>query len=253
MLKGALRRALGWREEATRPSPDPFPAATGVASYVPRADFQQALAYLSAKLTETPSWVGICGPPGVGKTLFLRLLLDRCPGLEPVYVPSALFTPSELERWIAAASRAGRAGASRLRNPERPLLLAIDDGDLASPELVEWVTRLCGPSSPARAAIAWSETGASRTPAALVGCATRVFLEPLELSAIGPYVEALLDRAEATPEQRSLFQGDALQRIALASAGNPRAIHRLANAALVAHAWRRRADSPEDGAVFRRR
>lgn len=241
-----MRRALGWGHHEGHPSPDPFPAAAAVGSYVPRADFDDALAYLAAKLTDTPSFVGICGAPGVGKTLMLRLLMLRCPQFEPVYVPTARLEPPEIERWIAAARSAYRKPdlaslRRRLAREERPLLVVVDDCDAASAELLDWLDRLCSPAFQARGAIAWSDTHTSRAAnsKALARCSTRAFLEPLELAAIEPYVEALLEQAGATPDQRSLFSREVMKRIALASGGNPRAIHRLANAVLVAHAWRR--------------
>jgi type II secretory pathway predicted ATPase ExeA len=244
LLESVLRRAL--RRGPEEASPDPFPAAAAVGTYVPRADFEQALAYLAAKLSETPSFVGICGAPGVGKTLMLRLLMLRCPQFEPIYVPTARLEPPEIERWIAAWRSAHRKSTvasfrRRLTREERPLLVVVDDCDVASAELLDWLDRLCSPSSQARGAIAWSDAHASRAAnaKALARCSTRAFLEPLELAAIEPYVEALLAQAGATPEQRSLFSGDVMKRIALASGGNPRAIHRLANAELVAQAWRR--------------
>lgn len=129
--------------------------------------------------------------------------------------------------------------ANRLARKGRPLLLAIDEARYANPELVVWVERLCNSSCAARAVMVWSE--GERMPAALACCPTRVFVEPLELADVPAYVEAQLARAGAPAEQRALLAGRTLERIALASNGNPRIIQRLADAELAAHAWRTRA------------
>lgn len=231
---------------------DAFPAGARVDAYVPRPEIDQAAAYLAARLIEAPLWVGVCGPPGVGKTLLLRLLMRRLAAqFTPLYVPSAALGAVELERWIHAGLGAPEGGscdalARRLAHDGRPLLLAIDEGQLASAELVARWEALCAPPYAARAAVAWTQAEGEPTPAALTRCATRTFLEPFELSAVPGYVASQLARARAGASERALLSGQTLERIALASAGNPRAIQRLADAELAAHAWRTRAErSPE--------
>ena len=224
---------------------DPFRAGPDVSAYIPRARFEQNCHYLAAKLEAEPTWVGIAGPAGVGKTLLLRLLMRRVAGaFTAVYVPSGSLSPAEVSRWVAA--QIGLRGepdaevANRLARKGRPLLLAIDEAQYANPELVAWVERLCNSSCAARAVMVWSEAEGERVPAALACCPTRVFVEPLELADVPAYVEAQLARAGAPAEQRALLAGRTLERIALASNGNPRIIQRLADAEFGAHAWRTR-------------
>jgi len=216
----------------------PFPAGPDISAYIPSAEVEQNLAYLAAKLEEAPCWAGVCGPPGVGKTLLLRLLMRRLVGrFTAVYVPSAHFTPRELELWVSAQTPT--AGA------RRPLLIALDEAQLASNELIERIETLCRPPALVRAVLAWNEAErSSALPAALSRCVTRVFIEPLELAQVPAYVEAQLARAGASPEQRAALSGSTLERIALASGGNQRAIQRLADAELAAHAWRTRHETP---------
>ena len=225
---------------------DPFPAGPRIDAYIARSDVEQNLAYLSAKLTESAGWVGICGPGGVGKTLLVRLLLRRHAGtFTPLYVPSAAISADELQRWIVALSEA-RAGedaleiAARLSAAGRPLLLAIDEAQHASPELIAWIEGLCRGLGAVRAILAWTEYEGERAPAPLAHCPTRVFVEPLELAEVPGYVETQLARSGAAPELRAVLAGRTLERIALASGGNRRAIQRLADAELAAHAWRAR-------------
>jgi hypothetical protein len=165
----------------------------------------------------------------------------------PLYVPSAALDAGDFERWIlaelgAAESETCDALAQRLAGDGRPLLLAIDEGQHASAELVARWEALCAPACSARAAVAWTQAEGERTPTALVRCATRTFLEPFDLSEVAGYVESQLARVGAGSRERALLSGPTLERIALASGGNPRAIQRLADAELAAHAWRTRGE-----------
>jgi type II secretory pathway predicted ATPase ExeA len=233
----------------TRP-PIPFPAGPDVSAYVPNAEVEQSLGYLAAKLTEAPGWVGVCGPPGVGKSLALRLLLRRLADrFTPVYVPTAALAPDELQRWILdqadAASREDAAAlARRVAAAGRPLLLAIDEAQLASDALVASLEALCAGPAAARGVLAWTELEGERPHGPLARCATRVFLDPLDLAQVPSYVAAQLARASAEGAQRDALSGRTLERIALASGGNPRLIQRLADAELAAQAWRARKSAP---------
>jgi type II secretory pathway predicted ATPase ExeA len=225
---------------------DPFRAGPDVDAYIRNADFEQSCEYLAAKLVEGPTWVGICGPPGVGKTLLARLLLRRLAReFTVVHVPASDLEPPEVERWITAQLGASettiRELAGRLAREERPLLVALDEAQHASAELVAWLGSWCDGSSGGRAVLVWAESEGERTRAAFARCAARVFVEPLGLADVPAYVEAQLSRVGASAEQRAALAGGTLARIALASGGNPREIQRLADAELAAHAWRTRA------------
>jgi len=227
----------------------PFPAGPDISAYIPSAEVEQNLAYLAAKLEEAPCWAGVCGPPGVGKTLLLRLLMRRLAGaFRTVYVPSARFTPEELERWVVSQPGASGAAPELRGGPRarrvRPLLIALDEAQLASNALIERVEALCCAPVAARAVLAWNEAERSALPAALSRCATRVFVEPLALAQVPAYVAAHLARVGASADQCAALSGTTLERIALASGGNQRAIQRLADAELAARAWRSRGSVP---------
>ena len=229
----------------------PFPAGPDVSAYVPSHEVDRDLGYLAAKLVEAPGAVGICGPPGVGKTLVLRLLLRRLArSFTGVYVPCAFLSAEELGRWVA--SQLGLPEASPLPDLAassaqggRPLLLAIDEAQLASDALLDHLGGLARGSGPSRVVFAWSEAEGERPRAPARYCTTRVFLDPLDVKQVPAFVSAQLARAQAPAEVHRVLSGSTLNRIALASGGNPRAIQRLADAELIAWAWRAHRTAPE--------
>lgn len=228
----------------------PFPAGPNVSAYVPNPDVDHSLVYLAAKLTEGPGWVGISGPPGVGKTLMLRLLLRRLgERFTSVYVPSAQLPPDEIGRWVAEQlgappDRTFQALARERAAGGRPLLLGIDEAQLAGDGLAAWLEGLCAGETAMRALVAWSEADGLRKPDLSRRCATRVFVEPLDVTQVPAYVSAQLVRAQAPEDLHRLLSGRTLDRIALASGGNQRSIQRLADAELAAWHWRQRAGQP---------
>ncbi len=219
-------------------------------AYVPNPDLDHALVYLEAKLLDSPTWVGVCGPVGVGKTLFLRLLMrrlgDRFTG---IHIPRGFPEPAALERWILSQlgdrTEPFEAVARSLAERGQPLLLMIDEAATATADTLAWLERTSA-TLQARAVLAWAQTPGEATPAVLAACPARVFLEPLELASIHDYVASHLDRSQADESIREVFDARRLDAIALASAGNPRAIQRLADAELITFSVRRRRSAVRD-------
>ena len=82
---------------------DPFATTASPAAYVPRATCERALAAMAAALDDGASVVALSGPPGLGKTLLLRLLESRLRGRRTlVYLPYAALPAADLCGWALA-------------------------------------------------------------------------------------------------------------------------------------------------------
>ena len=119
---------------------DPFALTAAPAAYVPRPACEEALAELERLVRGGPI-VALSGPPGIGKTMLLRVLERRLAGsLRSVYVPYGALEFRELcalvlglqERPHAAgADPAAELAAEARRSAARgePLLLLLDDAN----------------------------------------------------------------------------------------------------------------------------
>jgi len=79
---------------------DPFADNPNPALYVPREGSDRALGELLACVGHPDRPAALLAPPGLGKTLLLRMLETRLPAeLRPVYVPNPVLAPAELCAW----------------------------------------------------------------------------------------------------------------------------------------------------------
>ncbi len=216
------------------PEVDAFPASARLQSYVPLPSREQVAAYLSAKLLDEPGVVELSGISGVGKSLMMRVVAQRLAHrFVAIRVPIPTLSPDEFATWIDRATHGQgtwrpRDLWQRLRTRGRPRLLLVEDAQELPSETAAWIVQWCQERD-GRALLAYTEELGSRS-----SSSRRAFLEPLELSEIGAYVESHLTRIDAPPEVRRLFQGEAAHSLALRSGGIPRNIHRLADERLLA-------------------
>lgn len=77
------------------PVREPFGSTADPAAYVPFASTERALAGLQRSVGEGRGAAALLGPPGLGKTLLLRVLADRERVLRPCYVPFSSLGPNE--------------------------------------------------------------------------------------------------------------------------------------------------------------
>jgi type II secretory pathway predicted ATPase ExeA len=219
-----------------------FPPTANPAAYVPCAGSERALAEIQRWALDTKKPVCVLsGPPGMGKTLLLRMFAARVRDrFEVTSVPHPDCDPDLLCRWVLAAlgqepgedPRVRLADALPARRPGgAPLLIEIDEADLVPRETLAWLIGFAGSSAGAvRVLLAMTDeaqTGAVSAP--LGGEAEVVRLEVLMSQAeIGMYVSRELERAGVDRAIRERFDERALAELHERSRGVPGLVQREA-------------------------
>jgi type II secretory pathway predicted ATPase ExeA len=238
---------------------DPFALTCNPGAYVARPACEAALGELE-RCVRKGGLVALSGPPGIGKTLVLRVLERRLAGaLRCVSVPYAALAFEELCQWVLGlmeqgTQRAARASAElaalacRRADAGEPLLLLLDDAGAIPPATL-------------RALLAW---------AAQQGGAVRLLFVPVDdsrsaqvLAALGPDVAhvRLVDPMSAAETERyvaaRLAQAGALEAalehlgpglvrwLHRESGGIPRRLHQL-----VAWVLHREGPAPDTATPF---
>jgi type II secretory pathway predicted ATPase ExeA len=235
---------------------DPFGVTADPAGYMAREASERALAALERAVADGVGITVLCGPPGIGKTLLLRVLEKRLGGrLRPVYLPYAALRFEELCAWVlgllgeapqagASPPEALRALAERSASAERPLLLLVDDAHAMPKEAAERLGQfvvetgralrviVAGPDdAPAmgrdepEAAPAWSTAFGPE----LVRVA---FDQPMSATETALFVRGRLERAALDPAARERFDAAVVGRLHRRSGGVPRVVQSLAGEVL---------------------
>ncbi|MCZ6463771.1 MAG: AAA family ATPase [Proteobacteria bacterium] len=140
-------------------SVDPFRLTPDPDAYVPRRAGEEALAALAAFLRVGAPQIALRGPPGIGKTLLLRVIADRLAGhLTVVQVPYPVLPPEEICSWILGLigetpgnddERTLISLARRLRENGSGLAILIDDAGSMPLPTVRRISRVASEARPA--------------------------------------------------------------------------------------------------------
>jgi general secretion pathway protein A len=224
---------------------EPFGVTADPAAYVPRDATEDALAALARALEAGNGLAALHGPPGIGKSLLLRVLARRVAArLQTVFLPYGALEAGELFAWalglldLRGAEDAGAAlleHAARLRARDSGLLLLVDDADAMPAETARaLVDAVAGSAGGLRAALALADDGrAARLMAALGPELVQVpFKRALSESETLLYVRSRLELAGVAAWQRARFDDAAIERVHRLSGGVPRRVHDVGRAIL---------------------
>jgi hypothetical protein len=227
-------------------SPQAFPPTANPAGYVASAGSEQALADLErwALASRRPICV-LRGPPGMGKTLLLKLFAARMlHAFETAFVPHPDCDPDGLCRAVLAAlgappaedPRAGLAAALKARRPlGARLLIAIDEADFLPRETATWLVDLAGSSGGAvRALLAMTDGTERAGPVAVLGVESETVRLDAAMSRqeLEVYVHGELERAGVDRAISARFDPSALAELYARSGGVPGALRREATGML---------------------
>lgn len=241
--------------EPERSGREPFGETANPGAYVPREATEDALLELE-RLVRAGRTTAITAPPGLGKSLLLRLLERRlAPGFCCLFLPYAALTLDELCAWTL-----GLLGSEPLEEPKTELLrevrsrgdgellvLLIDDAGSMPLETARGLGRLILESGNRIRVVvgAADDAASSRVLAALhTEIAEIRFAEPMTALETRLYVQTRLEQAGVEASLRARFDEEALGTIHRLSGGVPRRIHDLAGSLLdkapagVGRAWK---------------
>ena len=230
-----------------------FSELSDPAHYVPREETERVLGELLRRVARPAEATALVAPPGLGKTLLLRLLAERLRNkLQCVYLPYGAIGVRELSAWILGelrrtgklpkgwdASRSGvvgdpaaelRAVAHTLRAQRSGILLLVDDADGLPSEtaraLGEWAL---GSGGALRVVLACcDDSRGSRAIAASRVVHIVRLNERMTERETSLFVRAQLELAGAPATVVERADRDMIARIHRLSMGVPRLVQRIA-------------------------
>ena len=229
------------RDEPLGFGPDPFEVTSDPADYVPRRATQELLESLESSLRRGARAIAVTGPPGLGKTMLLRVLERHLRGgFRAVRISYTALLPDEFCRWIltlvgeAVAEDAEAALlelAERLGRSRTTLVLLLDDAGVIPIPTLRRLMELTGEANGAMRVVLFAAEDVHTAPileALGADAVTLRFREPMSEDETAEYVHARLARAAAPMALVRLFDSEVVAQLHFESAGIPRDLHRLA-------------------------
>jgi type II secretory pathway predicted ATPase ExeA len=215
------------------PPTDPFADHPDPALYVARAASDCAFADLVECVSRPDLPAALLAPPGLGKTLLLRMLASQLPpALRSIYVPNPVLGPAELCAWTLGCLASPvwpdpisvlGAYADHLAERGGALVWLVDDAHSLPEETARWLGHVLARARGAlRLVIAAVEDEPAKALSAL-GPMVRIdaLARPMLPAETVRYVRGRLDRACIEADLRTRCEA-ALEAIHEQSAGVPR-------------------------------
>lgn len=213
---------------------DPFATAPDPDSYVPRQATEEVLAAITSYIRVGAVQVALCGPPGIGKTLLLKVVGARLESqFRVVHVPYPILSAEDISSWILGLMGEESNGnpertlvtlARRLREDGSGLAILIDDAGSMPLPTVRRLSRLATEARPSLRlifGISLDERGEEVVAAAGPGVETVPLDRPMNLDECRTYISARLTRAGVPDHVQRAFDDEAMNAIFNASEGIP--------------------------------
>ena len=200
---------------------------------------ERALTELREALTDAPLGILFSGPPGIGKTLALRLLVERLtPGLPAVYLPYPSLPASAIAAWALeelqhAAGSNPLAALLALARERRGLALLIDDAQSLPRETAEELLQTTHHSDGTLRLVLAIPRDEVESCLERWGHLEQVTLnEAMSPAETAEYVNAYLEKAHISSEVSAAFDEERLATLQLSSKGIPNRVNAEASLTL---------------------